>query len=327
MSHVTIDGNSWVLQTDDGTQTELWNASDLFSNHSGVGLMGMLDKHGECKVEESFMVRLYRDMAQLADTFNGTARKAAMILILKAMIRKYRPFRVLWLGSGDCTDYAEVLGKYMRELHEGSRVYRMTEKTEEPRENMPLTVARYEDMIFPEGKFDAVILDAEGASGPADRTCIELICALKPFGRFFSIQNYNFPQGVFEKLFDESSCYDTDRTTLYVAAATPAAIRKAQDETTAGAVRQLKAYVRAAAASWKIATREAADVEGILAQVNEAEDIVQTIFAELESTDIKYRLARFREALMDYQLEIGDLKTVREAYSALREEMEKYNDF
>ena len=109
---------------------------------------------------------------------------------------------------------------------------------------------------------------------------------------------------------------------------TPEGAKRAREATAEWEIEQLKAYLRQTIG--KLATvMETAEgpKEGrsYIALTVEMEEIALAIYGELRSVDIKYRLSRFKEALINYSLHIGSWDKAQTAYRELQVEIQREN--
>ena len=329
MSRVTIEGNYWVLEGEDGGRAFLWDVEDIFVNHSAVGLLGMIDEQGACRLEDSFTVRLYQSLSALGSSPEGTARQAAILLALKEMLAKYRPYRFLGVGMSAESMPARVLRENMSAFHAANRLFCVTEpgagSTAE--ENTASWQMAYEDLLLPAQSFDVAIVDDTmgGRALPIDEWPKVTAC-LRTFGRLLVVSPRAEWAAFFRDTLGGGDVFPVKGTLcLYSATVTPEGAKRAREATAEWEIEQLKAYLRQTVGKLVTVTEaeEPEEVRSYIALTDEMEEIVLAIYGELRSVDIKYRLSRFKEALINYSLHIGSWDKVQTAYQALWAEIQK----
>lgn len=331
MSRVMIEGNQWVLE-EDGGRALLWNVADSFANHSAVGLLGMIDERGTCRLEDSFTVRLYQSLTAFEGGPDGTARQAAILLALKELLVKYRPYRLLGVGMRAESMAARVLREHMIAFHAANRLFCVTEPGAEStvEENTVSWQMAYEDLLLPERVFDVVIVDETtgGRALPIDAWPKVTAC-LRTFGRLLVVS----PRAEWAEFFRDTlgggDVFPVKGTLcLYSATVTPEGAKRAREATAEWEIAQLKAYLRQTVGKLATVTEAAEEPEEVcsyIALTDEMEEIVLAIYGELRSVDIKYRLSRFKEALINYSLHIGSWDKTQTAYRELWVEIQREN--
>ncbi len=329
MSRVMIEGNQWVLEENDGGRALLWNLADSFANHSAVGLLGMIDEQGACRLEDSFTVRLYQSLSALGSGPEGTARQAAILLALKEMLAKYRPYRFLGVGMSAKSMSARILQENMSAFHAANRLFCVTEPGAEStvEENTVSWQMAYEDLLLPERVFDVVIVDeTTGRRVLPIEAWPKVTACLRTFGRLLVISPRAEWAAFFRDTLGGGDVFPVEGTLcLYSAAVTPEGAKRAREATVEWEIEQLKAYLRQTVGKLVTVTEaeEPEEVRSYIALTDEMEEIVLAIYGELRSVDIKYRLSRFKEALINYSLHIGSWDKVQTAYQALWAESQK----
>lgn len=329
MSRVMIEGNQWVLEENDGGRALLWNLADSFANHSAVGLLGMIDEQGACRLEDSFTVRLYQSLSALGSGPEGTARQAAILLALKEMLAKYRPYRFLGVGMSAKSMSARILQENMSAFHAANRLFCVTEPGAEStvEENTVSWQMAYEDLLLPERVFDVVIVDeTTGRRVLPIEAWPKVTACLRTFGRLLVVSPRAEWAAFFRDTLGGGDVFPVKGTLcLYSATVTPEGAKRAREATVEWEIEQLKAYLRQTVGKLVTVTEaeEPEEVRSYIALTDEMEEIVLAIYGELRSVDIKYRLSRFKEALINYSLHIGSWDKVQTAYQALWAEIQK----
>lgn len=332
MSRVTIEGNHWVLEGEDGGRAFLWDVADIFANHSAVGLLGMIDEQGTCRLEDSFTVRLYQNLSALGSGSEGTARQAAILLALKEMLAKYRPYRFLGVGMSAESTPARVLRENMRAFHAANRLFCVTEpgagSTAEG--DTASWQMAYEDLLLPAQSFDvAIVDDTMGGRALPIEAWPKVIACLRAAGRLLVISPRAEWAAFFRDTLGSGDVFPVEGALcLYSAAVTPEGAQRAREATVEWEIGRLKAYLRQTVGKLAAVTEAGEgpeEVHSYIALTVEMEEIALTIYGELRSVDIKYRLSRFKEALINYSLHIGSWDKVQTAYQELRAEIQREN--
>lgn len=341
MNRVMGEGNCWVLAGDEGTAT-LWDTGDVFANHSAVGLFGLIDERGECRAEASFMAHLVKSLQILGDDPEGNAYQAALLLALKELLGKYRPYRFLLLGMGAESLLAEILGSMMAEFHSGNRLVCVAEPDMRARERTScgrgegfgaeetnrMAAASWEmwyvDLLLPIHAFDvAVVVGDDRRSLPA-ALWPKVAESVRLGGRLLVISREAEGEKFCCNVLGGERLRIAGNLSLYTVINSLEAEKRVRKLRPDWDVEQLTSYLRQTIeeiAPVMEAADGPADAQPYIALIAEAEEVALLIYDRMRSVDIKYWLNRLKEALIEYHLQIGAWAAVAEPYRKAREEL------
>lgn len=341
MNRVMGEGNCWVLAGDEGKVT-LWDTGDVFANHSAVGLFGLIDERGACRVEASFMVRLVKRLPLLGDDPKGNAYQAALLLALKELLGKYRPYRFLLLGMGAESPLAELLGSMMAEFHPGNRLVCVTEPNMRARERTSRGKGEgfgadetnraaaaswemwYEDLLLPTHAFDVAVVVGDDRRPLPAALWPKVAESVRLWGRLLVISREAEGEKFCCNVLGGERLRVTEDLSLYKATVSLAAENRIRELRPDWDVEQLISYLRQTIeeiAPVMEAADGPADAQPYIALIAEAEEVALLIYDRMRSVDIKYWLNRLKEALIEYHLQIGAWAAVAEPYRKAREEL------
>ncbi len=326
MSRLFIDGSCWALSLPEGGRYDLWDTGDLFANHSAVGLLGMLDENGFGDVAHSFMARLHGDVTALEGA--GLTRQIMLLLTVRALLHKYRPYRILYVSGMPNASLAERLADRIAEFHKKNRLYCLTDTAVPPglTEKAAVWHTDWEDALLPQRTFDVILLER------ADRipaAFLEpLLLGLAPFGLLLAEASPPLLASALRQRLPEARALPlTDDSPLFIHTITPEEWRANQADTVDYAVTRLKEHIAALMASIAPPAEKSLPSRDYLAAAAEIEDSVLAIYGTLTSVDIKYLANRLKEAAIDAHLGIGTAEKAGTAWTKLDEEMRRYEDF
>ncbi len=324
MGKIVLHGSRVRFFHDDGHMETLLDLWDLYANSSNVAMH--MEEESEGK--ESISYPFAELMLPLLGLNQKTGKKALGDNIFfgaaKLFLRKHQAYQMLVIGEIPW-ETADYFGMVMRVFHKKSCLYWMKRNHERSSTNFVSMMMPYEHLLLPQNFFQHVFIGDLGELGFSDfrKFFDQLILSMKVYGqvtavcssqleRYLSIRNI------------EGKNYNLEKT--YVIFTVSKELQMAlHEDTIEFAVGTIFDTVCEKVHTIKevMMERLSEDYDIVVQGAKEIEELLLAIYSFLESQEIKYIVNRWKEALIQYRLQLGNKTDIQIWYDRLYHELEK----
>lgn len=296
----------------DGSKDLLLDTLDFYSNHSAIPMHNYVGEKEEVDfVLDRKVKKLLVQVEKNDNTIIGAGYRIAIVLIVAYCLRKYKPFKILYVGNKP-PRWMENLSDLLHQFHPESRLYWLTNKNEMAQCNCCISIKMpFEELLLPQRTFDVVILDDTDESLiPTMKETIWLSLRLGGQEIILSkrheiMDDLAGDKSVKYKLGDD---WKIGHRWLY-----SKEYKAIESDTMDGAVNVIinETIQRIMLVQNALLSMET-DLDVLLLIVDEVEHYILLIYAFLPSMEIKYLANEWKRALLDYRLGGGKKEKVRE---------------
>lgn len=309
--NIICKGCTFYLNFSNGESIPLFNAMDCISNCSRIPFH-QLSEDGSTSYLLRERLKMETDMlsAENNRSQHSVLWAVALLLIFPELIKKYRPYQVLQVGPFSLL--TQYLTQLLSQVHPRARLYCISDETFCP--DHPITVpihAEYRTFPFPQNRFDIVLVDNIPSDVLQD-IFPNLVSSITANGFFIYLppigENSSWMQDAFCSI-GESGNYimynhvSLDQKTSLLR------------DTAYGLLQSRKNVIRRALSEmehglhhlFSLDSSDAKTVSSLLdrliSEIAQVENMICEIYEDLISTDIKYKINLFKEAVIQWRLE------------------------
>ena len=326
MSGMILDGLRFFFEDARGKHILLADAGDYAANESKA-LLHYIDDDYVWVMRDN--LKNITEYIENAATKGGALRAALAVLVVRELFGKYRPRRILWMG----TFHRAAIGvsKMLPLFHDDNLIYAVAPDLPDDIEKNIVPIRTVcSSLPLPEDYFDVVIVDTVDVT--PDRMA-QLLLSLRIGGLFIQV----LPAGkvIPCTIPNADSFSDDEGNTLLRARMSRELTAVFREGTMKGRLNRQKRLVSyildelGDSLGSILASDDDLRLEAAITQAALAEENILPIYEELVSGDIKYLANRFKESLIEFRLHRSEKTRTRvfEEYLALRREMREYDDF
>ena len=326
MSGMILDGLRFFFEDARGNHILLADAGDYAANESKALLHYIDDDYVWVMRDNLKNITEYIENAAIK---GGALRAALAVLAVRELFGKYRPRRILWMG----TFHRAAIGvsKMLPVFHDDNLIYAVASDLPDDIEKNIVPIRTVcSSLPLPEDYFDVVIVDTVDVT--PDRMA-QILLSLRVGGLFIQV----LPAGkvIPCTIPNADSFSDDEGNTLLRARMSRELTTVFREGTMKGRLERQKRLVSyildelGDSLGSILASDDDLRLEAAVTQAALAEENILPIYEELVSEDIKYLANRFKESLIEFRLRrSGEARQrVFGEYLALRREMREYDDF
>lgn len=326
MSGMILDGLRFFFEDARGNHILLADAGDYAANESKALLHYIDDDYVWVMRDNLKNITEYIENAAIK---GGALRAALAVLAVRELFGKYRPRRILWMG----TFHRAAIGvsKMLPVFHDDNLIYAVASDLPDDIENNIVPIRTVcSSLPLPEDYFDVVIVDTVDVT--PDRMA-QILLSLRVGGLFIQV----LPAGkvIPYTIPNADSFSDDEGNTLLRARMSRELTTVFREGTMKGRLERQKRLVSyildelGDSLGSILASDDDLRLEAAITQAALAEENILPIYEELVSEDIKYLANRFKESLIEFRLHWSEKTRTRvfEEYLALRREMRDCDDF
>ena len=326
MSGMILDSLRFFFEDARGNHILLADAGDYAANESKA-LLHYIDDDYVWVMRDN--LKNITEYIENAATKGGALRAALAVLAVRELFGKYRPRRILWMG----TFHRAAIGvsKMLPVFHDDNLIYAVAPDLPDDIEKNIVPIRTVcSSLPLPEDYCDVIIVDTVDVT--PDRMA-QLLFALRVGGLFIQV----LPAGKAIPCTIPNADFfsDDEGNTLLRARMSRELTAVFREGTMKGRLNRQKRLVSyildelGDSLGSILAFDDDLRLEAAITQAALAEENILPIYEELVSEDIKYFANRFKESLIEFRLHRIEKKRARvfEEYLALRREMRKYDDF
>ena len=326
MSGMILDGLRFFFEDARGNHILLADAGDYAANESKALLHYIDDDYVWVMRDNLKNITEYIENAAIK---GGALRAALAVLAVRELFGKYRPRRILWMG----TFHRAAIGvsKMLPVFHDDNLIYAVASDLPDDIEKNIVPIRTVcSSLPLPEDYFDVVIVDTVDVT--PDRMA-QILLSLRVGGLFIQV----LPAGkvIPYTIPNADSFSDDEGNTLLRARMSRELTTVFREGTMKGRLKRQKRLVSyildelGDSLGSILASDDDLRLEAAITQAALAEENILPIYEELVSEDIKYLANRFKESLIEFRLHRREKTGARvfEEYLALRREMREYDDF
>ena len=326
MSGMILDGLRFFFEDARGNHILLADAGDYAANESKA-LLHYIDDDYVWVMRDN--LKNITEYIENAATKGGALRAALAVLAVRELFGKYRPRRILWMG----TFHRAAIGvsKMLPVFHDDNLIYAVASDLPDDIEKNIVPIRTVcSSLPLPEDYFDVVIVDTVDVT--PDRMA-QILLSLRVGGLFIQV----LPAGkvIPYTIPNADSFSDDEGNTLLRARMSRELTTVFREGTMKGRLERQKRLVSyildelGDSLGSILASDDDLRLEAAITQAALAEENILPIYEELVSEDIKYLANRFKESLIEFRLHRSEKTRTRvfEEYLALRREMREYDVF
>ena len=326
MSGMILDGLRFFFEDARGNHILLADAGDYAANESKALLHYIDDDYVWVMRDNLKNITEYIENAAIK---GGALRAALAVLAVRELFGKYRPRRILWMG----TFHRAAIGvsKMLPVFHDDNLIYAVASDLPDDIEKNIVPIRTVcSSLPLPEDYFDVVIVDTVDVT--PDRMA-QILLSLRVGGLFIQV----LPAGkvIPYTIPNADSFSDDEGNTLLRARMSKELTAVFREGTMKGRLERQKRLVSyildelGDSLGSILASDDDLRLEAAITQAALAEENILPIYEELVSEDIKYLANRFKESLIEFRLHRSEKTRTRvfEEYLALRREMRDCDDF
>lgn len=326
MSGMILDGLRFFFEDARGNHILLADAGDYAANESKALLHYIDDDYVWVMRDNLKNITEYIENAAIK---GGALRAALAVLAVRELFGKYRPRRILWMG----TFHRAAIGvsKMLPVFHDDNLIYAVASDLPDDIEKNIVPIRTVcSSLPLPEDYFDVVIVDTVDVT--SDRMA-QILLSLRVGGLFIQV----LPAGkvIPCTIPNADSFSDDEGNTLLRARMSRELTTVFREGTMKGRLERQKRLVSyildelGDSLGSILASDDDLRLEAAITQAALAEENILPIYEELVSEDIKYLANRFKESLIEFRLHRSEKTRTRvfEEYLALRREMRDCDDF
>ena len=326
MSGMILDGLRFFFEDARGNHILLADAGDYAANESKALLHYIDDDYVWVMRDNLKNITEYIENAAIK---GGALRAALAVLAVRELFGKYRPRRILWMG----TFHRAAIGvsKMLPVFHDDNLIYAVASDLPDDIEKNIVPIRTVcSSLPLPEDYFDVVIVDTVDVT--PDRMA-QILLSLRVGGLFIQV----LPAGkvIPYTIPNADSFSDDEGNTLLRARMSRELTTVFREGTMKGRLERQKRLVSyildelGDSLGSILASDDDLRLEAAITQAALAEENILPIYEELVSEDIKYLANRFKESLIEFRLHRSEKTRTRvfEEYLALRREMRDCDDF
>ena len=333
--NIVCKAHRFYFELDGGMERLLFNAVDCVSNCSRIPFFQVLEDDMPSYPVEEFLKQAVDVLsAENEHSRRCVLRAAALLLIFPELVKKYRPYRILQLGSPSLL--TAYLARLLPQLHPRASLCCISEDISSCDEPYIIQIrAAYRTFPFPRNHFDVVLVDSISSDVLQD-IFPSLVSSVVPNGFFVCLPPMGERPSCLEG-FADSMGDETDRIMF---ATVSGSQRAAVLHGTVFGLLQEKKYAVSRLLSEmesslprllcpeSMAANDTLLLDRLISETARAEEIICEIYEDLASLDIKYSINLFKEALIKMRLEENaqnlpeKIKAVRSAHHQLQTELE-----
>ena len=326
MSGMILDGLRFFFEDAQGNHILLADAGDYAANESKALLHYIDDDYVWVMRDNLKNITEYIENAAIK---GGALRAALAVLAVRELFGKYRPRRILWMG----TFHRAAIGvsKMLPVFHDDNLIYAVASDLPDDIEKNIVPIRTVcSSLPLPEDYFDVVIVDTVDVT--PDRMA-QILLSLRVGGLFIQV----LPAGkvIPYTIPNADSFSDDEGNTLLRARMSRELTTVFREGTMKGRLERQKRLVSyildelGDSLGSILASDDDLRLEAAITQAALAEENILPIYEELVSEDIKYLANRFKESLIEFRLHRSEKTRTRvfEEYLALRREMREYDVF
>lgn len=326
MSGMILDGLRFFFEDARGNHILLADAGDYAANESKALLHYIDDDYVWVMRDNLKNITEYIENAAIK---GGALRAALAVLAVRELFGKYRPRRILWMG----TFHRAAIGvsKMLPVFHDDNLIYAVASDLPDDIEKNIVPIRTVcSSLPLPEDYFDVVIVDTVDVT--PDRMA-QILLSLRVGGLFIQV----LPAGkvIPYTIPNADSFSDDEGNTLLRARMSRELTTVFREGTMKGRLERQKRLVSyildelGDSLGSILASDDDLRLEASITQAALAEENILPIYEELVSEDIKYLANRFKESLIEFRLHRSEKTRTRvfEEYLALRREMREYDVF
>ena len=331
MSKVIFDGARFVYTGDDGKSWVLLDLDDVYGNHSAVSMQQkMIDNYGRIRQQGPFRKILVGYIKTLAEN-QRLGHIVTCVLILRELLKKQRPFKVLKVGGSSADAFSMALSRILNAFHSDNLLCCMESGTSSGSTAdvlvLPLDM---KGVQFMRGQFSAIVLD--DMQGDLPDLVAGLLPSLEPWSRFFCMTRRPELLLNCQKLLPEARTLQAEGNfSLLTHICTYKDLLRAFSLTSEGKLIKAKKEIRQRLDSLLMEADcleylDRKEAERMMHSAKDLEFSMSEIYSGIASVDAKRLATQFREALIDWQLGNAGAQRVRACLSALREDWLRYEE-
>ena len=326
MSGIILDGLRFYFEDTRGNHILLADAGDYAANESKA-LLHYIDDDYVWVMRDN--LKNITEYIENAATKGEALRAALAVLAVRELFGKYRPRRILWMG----TFHRAAIGvsKMLPVFHDDNLIYAVASDLPDDIEKNIVPIRTVcSSLPLPEDYFDVVIVDTVDVT--SDRMA-QILLSLRVGGLFIQV----LPAGkvIPYTIPNADSFSDDEGNTLLRARMSKELTAVFREGTMKGRLERQKRLVSyildelGDSLGSILASDDDLRLEAAITQAALAEENILPIYEELVSEDIKYFANRFKESLIEFRLHRSEKTRTRvfEEYLALRREMREYDEF
>ena len=326
MSGMILEGLRFFFEDARGNHILLADAGDYAANESKALLHYIDDDYVWVMRDNLKNITEYIENAAIK---GGALRAALAVLAVRELFGKYRPRRILWMG----TFHRAAIGvsKMLPVFHDDNLIYAVASDLPDDIEKNIVPIRTVcSSLPLPEDYFDVVIVDTVDVT--PDRMA-QILLSLRVGGLFIQV----LPAGkvIPYTIPNADSFSDDEGNTLLRARMSRELTTVFREGTMKGRLERQKRLVSyildelGDSLGSILASDDDLRLEAAITQAALAEENILPIYEELVSEDIKYLANRFKESLIEFRLHRSEKTRTRvfEEYLALRREMRDCDDF
>lgn len=326
MSGMILNGLRFFFEDARGNHILLADAGDYAANESKA-LLHYIDDDYVWVMRDN--LKNIMEYIENAATKGEALRAALAVLAVRELFGKYRPRRILWMG----TFHRAAIGvsKMLPVFHDDNLIYAVASDLPDDIEKNIVPIRTVcSSLPLPEDYFDVVIVDTVDVT--SDRMA-QILLSLRVGGLFIQV----LPAGkvIPCTIPNADSFSDDEGNTLLRARMSKELTAVFREGTMKGRLERQKRLVSyildelGDSLGSILASDDDLRLEAAITQTALAEENILPIYEELVSEDIKYLANRFKESLIEFRLHRSEKTRTRvfEEYLALRREMRDCDDF
>ena len=326
MSGMILDGLRFFFEDARGNHILLADAGDYAANESKALLHYIDDDYVWVMRDNLKNITEYIENAAIK---GGALRAALAVLAVRELFGKYRPRRILWMG----TFHRAAIGvsKMLPVFHDDNLIYAVASDLPDDIEKNIVPIRTVcSSLPLPEDYFDVVIVDTVDVT---PERMAQILLSLRVGGLFIQV----LPAGkvIPCTIPNADSFSDDEGNTLLRARMSRELTTVFREGTMKGRLERQKRLVSyildelGDSLGSILASDDDLLLEAAVTQAALAEENILPIYEELVSEDIKYLANRFKESLIEFRLHRSEKTRTRvfEEYLALRREMRDCDDF